>query len=268
VSTAEPNATTDHVTPEPLVRIRNLRVEFAGVHAINDLNLDIAERSVCGLIGPNGAGKTTLFNCITRTVRPSTGTITFAGTSLLAHRASDLASLGIRRTFQNLALFPGMDVRTNVMTGAHSQGRVGWARAATRFGVRSEEQRLGRAADDALELMGLQHVAHHKVTELPFGTLKRVELARAIVSRPRLLLLDEPANGLRESEVDELAEIIRTIRAELDLTMVLVEHHVGLVMQLSDSVAAMASGSLITHGQPQDVRAHPDVMRVFLGETV
>jgi branched-chain amino acid transport system ATP-binding protein len=154
------------------------------------------------------------------------------------------------------------------MTGAHSRGKVGWARATTRLGVRAEEKRLAQAADDALELMGLHHVANRKVTELPFGTLKRVELARALVSQPRLLLLDEPANGLRESEVDELAEVIKTIRAQLDVTMIVVEHHVGLVMQLSDSVAAMASGSLITHGRPQDVRAHPDVMRVFLGEPV
>jgi branched-chain amino acid transport system ATP-binding protein len=255
-------------SPEPLVRIRDLRVEFAGVRAINDLNLDIAERSACGLIGPNGAGKTTLFNCITRTVRPKTGTITFAGESLLSHKASDLASLGIRRTFQNLALFPSMNVRANVMTGAHSRGRAGWARATARLGVRSEEKQLGRAADDVLELLGLQNVANHKVTELPFGTLKRVELARALVSRPRLLLLDEPANGLRESEIDDLAEVIMAVRAEFDLTMVVVEHNVGLVMRLSDSVAAMASGSLITHGRPQDVRDHPEVMRVFLGETV
>jgi len=253
---------------QPLVSICDLNVDFAGVRAISNLRLDIAEGSVCGLIGPNGAGKTTLFNCITRTVRPKSGTIAYAGESLLSHRASDLASLGIRRTFQNLALFPSMDVRTNVMTGAHSQGRAGWARATVRLGMRAEERRLARAADDALELLGLQLVARHRVTELPFGTLKRVELARAVVSRPRLLLLDEPANGLRESEVDELAGVINGIRSELNLTMIVVEHHVGLVMRLSDSVAAMASGSMITHGDPESVRKHPDVMRIFLGEAV
>lgn len=250
----------------PLLTVTGLTVEFGGVRALNDLNLEIAEGTVCGLIGPNGAGKTTLFNCITRAVQPTHGTITYAGESLLKHSASDLAGLGIRRTFQNLALFPTMDVRTNVLTGAYTQGRAGWLRAISHLGVGREEHRLREVTDHALDVVGLLPVARDNVNELPFGTLKRVELARALVSGPRLLLLDEPANGLRESEVDELGDLILRIKKEMNLTMVVVEHHVRLVMRLSDSIAAMAAGALITHGSPIEVRNHPQVVRVFLGD--
>jgi branched-chain amino acid transport system ATP-binding protein len=250
----------------PLLSVADLSVEFGGVRALNDLNLDVAEGKICGLIGPNGAGKTTLFNCITRTVQPSKGTITYDGIPLLAHSGSDLAALGLRRTFQNLALFHSMDVRTNVLSGAYTQGRAGWLRALAHIGVRREEQRLREVTDRALELVGLSQVARSNVNELPFGTLKRVELARALVSQPKLLLLDEPANGLRESEVDDLGDLILRIRADQGLTMVVVEHHVRLVMRLSDSVAAMASGIMLTHGAPAEVRNHPQVVRVFLGD--
>lgn len=256
----------DAPPPRALLRVAGLTVEFGGVRALNDLSLDIAEGSICGLIGPNGAGKTTLFNCITRTVQPTHGSIIYDEAPLLRHRASDLAALGIRRTFQNLALFPSMDVRTNVLSGAHVRGRAGWLRAIAHLGVRGEENRLREATDRALELVGLENVARSSVGELPFGTLKRVELARALVSEPRLLLLDEPANGLRESEVDELGDLILGIRASLGLTMVVVEHHVRLVMRLSDTIAAMASGALLMHGAPAEVRNHPQVVRVFLGD--
>lgn len=231
------------------------------------MDLTVPAGEICGLIGPNGAGKTTLFNCVTRNVQPASGSITFDGKNLLGEKPSSLARAGIKRTFQNLALFDSMDVRSNVMVGAHSTGKVGWLRAAARAGVGREERRIRKDTDEVLELLELTEVADAKISDLPFGTQKRIELARALVSRPRLLLLDEPANGLREAEVDQLGELLLRVRDDFGLTLVIVEHHVGLVMRLCDSVAAMAAGKLITQGKPHEVRAHPEVLRVFLGES-
>ena len=228
-------------------------------------SLEVEKGSVCGLIGPNGAGKTTLFNCITRTVKPVAGEMLYDGIPLLAHRSSELAALGIRRTFQNLALFPSMDVYTNVLIGAHTEGSAGWLRAIGHLNVRREEARLREATRHALDLIGLLPVEHENVAHLPFGTLKRVELARALVSRPQLLLLDEPANGLRESEVEELGDLIVRIKEDLQLTIIVVEHHVRLVMRLSDSVVALAAGKMLIHDTPAQVRSHPEVVRAFSG---
>ena len=248
-----------------LLEVAGLTVRFGGVTAVDGLSFTVDEGRICGLVGPNGAGKTTLFNAVTRSVTVSEGVIAFAGTDLRGVRPDQLAAMGIRRTFQNLALFDSQDVLGNVLIGLHSTATTGWFRAGARIGVARQEAELHRRARDTLELLDLADVADARVGDLPFGTLKRVELARALVSRPRLLLLDEPANGLRHGEVEELSGLLRTIRDALAVTIVLVDHHVPLVMSLCDSVVAMAAGRLITEGAPAHVRAHPEVRRVFLG---
>ncbi len=248
-----------------LLEVGDLTVRFGGVFAVHELSFAVQEGEICGLIGPNGAGKTTLFNAVTGNVRATSGRIVYDGTDVLRLRSDQLARLGIRRTFQNLALFETQDVHTNVLLGAHVMGRGNWLTAALRIATAREERELNRRASEVIELLGLGEVAGERVSDLPFGTLKRVELARALVARPRLLLLDEPANGLRQGEVKELREALRTIREEFDVTIVLVDHHVGLVMSLCDSVVAMAAGRLLTHGAPAAVRADATVRRVFLG---
>jgi branched-chain amino acid transport system ATP-binding protein len=260
------------MTPEasgvstPLLDVRDVSVRFGGVTAVETMSMSVGAGQICGLIGPNGAGKTTMFNTITRNVEAASGSVSFDGRDVLSMRADHLAGLGLRRTFQNLALFESMTVRENVTVGAHSRGRSGWLHALSRLGIASEERRLQGAADEAVEMLGLGDVADEPVAHLPFGTLKRVELARALASSPRMILLDEPANGLRESEVDELADILGSIRDDLGITVLLVDHHVRLIMSLCDSVVAMAAGRLIVHGTPAEVRSNDEVRRVFLGE--
>jgi branched-chain amino acid transport system ATP-binding protein len=250
-----------------LLRAESVTVRFGGLAAVDDVSLAVEQGEIAGLVGPNGAGKTTLFNAITRNVGMQTGTVTVDGVNLGSRKPEDLAGLGVRRTFQNLALFESQDVRTNVLIGAHTLSRTGWLRAITRWGVSADERAIGAQAAHVLEVLDLEKVQHEVVAALPFGTMKRIELARALVSRPRLLLLDEPANGLREAEVHELGDLLRRIRDEFDVTIVMVDHHVRLVMSLCDHVVALAAGRVIADGTARAVRADPAVRRVFLGES-
>ena len=195
---------------EPILRIRDVSVRFGGIVALDRVSFDVGAGEICGLIGPNGAGKTTLFNCLSRLYAPTEGEISFCGVPLLRARPSDIAALGIARTFQNLALFHSLSVRQNVLAGAHAQRRSGFISDALRLPfVRNDEHSLEREIDGLLELLDLQEVANKPVGALPFGTKKRVELARALASRPKLLLLDEPAGGLNHHEVDRLRGIDR-----------------------------------------------------------
>ncbi len=250
----------------PLLRVHDVRVRFGGIVALDGVSFGVGAGRIVGLIGPNGAGKTTLFNCVSRLYECESGEIAFGGVSLLAHPRHRVAGLGIGRTFQNLALFRSMSVLDNVMVGHHSRTRAGFLANALRLPAAAREDRATH--DKAMALiaaLGLQAHAATPVADLPFGTQKRVELARALAAEPKLLLLDEPASGLNHEEVEALGTLVQELRSRFSLTVLLVEHHMGLVMRISDRVVALNFGRVIAEGAPDEVQRHPDVIHAYLG---
>ena len=251
-----------------LLEVNDLTKAFGGVTAIADLHFEVPGDQVYSVIGPNGAGKTTLFNMLSGIYVPDEGSIRFQGQELIGKQPHKVAELGISRTFQNLQMFFNMTVLDNVLVGCHLRSHTGLFSAALRLPSVIKEEKIARQwAKEALEFCGLQDYIHHHADALPYGVLKRIEIARALAVQPKLLLMDEPAAGLNDTETLEMRRLIRRI-SESGITVLLVEHNMGLVMQVSDRILVLDYGSRLAEGTPEEIQNNPQVIEAYLGGEV
>jgi branched-chain amino acid transport system ATP-binding protein len=261
-----PTRSADVAPGKPLLEVEDMTLRFGGVTAIDDVSFDVYPDELFAIIGPNGAGKTSIFNTISQVYRPQEGDIRFEGKSIMGHRPDYVAELGIARTFQNIELFPQMNVIDNLLTGRHVRmhgsilaGALWWGKA------KKEELENRRKVEDIIDFLEIERWRKHPVALLPYGFQKRVELGRALAMEPKLLLLDEPVAGMNLEETEDMARFILDIKRELDIPMVMVEHDMGLVMDIADRVLVLDFGQQIAMGTPGEVQANPDVIAAYLG---
>lgn len=250
-----------------VLETRGATMRFGGLTAVDDLSLRVNNQEIVAVIGPNGAGKTTAFNMITGVYRPTEGEIFFSDTCISRKRPDQIARLGVARTFQNIRLFKSMTVMENVMVANHLHMRSGLFGASLRFPLaRREEAQMAERSIEMLETTGLMEYKDWKATSLPYGLQRHLEIARAMTTNPKLLLLDEPAAGMNPKESAELAEFIHQIREKFGMTILLIEHHMKLVMNISDRIYVLQYGKTIANGTPDEIRANPAVIKAYLGE--
>jgi branched-chain amino acid transport system ATP-binding protein len=249
-----------------LLEVENITLRFGGVTAINDVSFSVEDHELFAIIGPNGAGKTSIFNTISQVYRPQEGDIRFEGSSIMGTRPDHVAEMGIARTFQNIELFPQMTVIDNLLTGRHIRmkgsvlgGAVWWGKA------KREEMENRRKVEDIIDFLEIEQWRKYPVALLPYGIQKRVELGRALAMDPKILLLDEPVAGMNLEETEDMARFILDIKRELDIAMVMVEHDMGLVMDIADRVMVLDFGQRIALGTPDEVQKNPDVIAAYLG---
>jgi branched-chain amino acid transport system ATP-binding protein len=255
--------------PEPILELKDLTIDFGGVRAVDGINLGLAAGELVGLIGPNGAGKTTVFNLITNAYRPTRGEVRFDGRSTLGLSPDRISRLGISRTFQNIRVFPHMTAYENVELGFHSRPQYSLFECFVRLprAVRIERENRARASD-LLAMVGLDGYAEAKAGSLPYGLQRRLEIARAMATSPRLLLLDEPAAGMNEDECNDLVNLIRTIHRQMHYSIIIIEHHMAVVMELcrDSRIYVLNLGALLASGGPAQIQGDPDVINAYLGE--
>ena len=248
------------------LRVSEISKSFGGVKAVNDVSFQIKSGEILALIGPNGAGKTTLFNCVNGVYEPEHGSILFEDQELVGLKPPLVAALGIARTFQNLALFSNLNVVDSLMLGRHLKMKTGFLMGALWLGPAIKEERDNRArCAEFIDLLELGEYARTPVGLLPYGVQKQIELGRALAAEPKLLLLDEPVSGLNSAETAKMGEILKRVRTELNLTMLIVEHDMSLVGEVSDRVIALSFGEIIGEGTPQEIPNNPKVVEAYLG---
>lgn len=252
---------------ETLLKVENMSIRFGGVNALQNVDIDVEKGTIHALIGPNGAGKTTLLNCISRVYKADSGKVTFQGRDITHIKPYKVVNEGIARTFQNIELFANVSVMDNMLLGCHSRRKTGFFQDALFWGrTRKQEDKFRTKVEEVIDFLDLQAYRMERINNVPYGVQKNVELGRALVMEPTLLLLDEPSSGLNVEETQDLAFWLEDIRADFGMTILLIEHDMRLVMDVCDRITALNYGKLLADGKPKDVVSHPDVVKAYLGE--